>query len=206
MGNSLHQSPFHPKLAWTPSMNKRSWIITLCVVIALSASTWQSVNAQVEAKVDEANRLTDQVNELQKARRYEEAIPLAEKIVSIIEEVMGPDALEVASGLNKLADLNKAKQDYARAATLLLRSLSIYEKAHGPDHRSVATTLNNLGLVYVAKGEYSKAEPLYQRTLAIFEKIFGPEDFSVAKALKNLGELYRIQVVISSRSRCIYVP
>ncbi|HMG74238.1 MAG TPA: CHAT domain-containing tetratricopeptide repeat protein [Pyrinomonadaceae bacterium] len=168
--------------------------LTLCVLSILLAGECQPVGAQVdEAKVAEANRLTDQVNQLERAGRYEEAIPLAERILALVEEVMGPNAVEVASALNKLVDLHRGKRDYAGAAQLILRSLAIYEKALGPEHYNVGTTLNNLALVYVDLGDYKRAEPLYQRSLTIFEKAFGPEHLNVAKALRNLADFYRNQ-------------
>jgi CHAT domain-containing protein/Tfp pilus assembly protein PilF len=96
----------------------------------------------------------------------------------------------VATSLNHLAELYRAKGEYARAEPLYQRALAIWEKALGPNHPNVAQSLNNLAALYRAKGEYARAEPLYQRALAIWEKALGPNHPNVAQSLNNLAFLY----------------
>src|SRR4030095_6572230 len=92
--------------------------------------------------------------------------------------------------LNSLANLYRAKGDYAKAEPLHQRALAIREKALGPEHPAVAGPLNNLADLYNAKGDYAKAEPLLQRALAIREKALGPEHPHIAKSLNLLARLY----------------
>ena len=55
-----------------------------------------------------------------------------------------PDQPDVATALDSLARLYRAKGYYSDAELLLRRSLAIREKVLGPYHPDVATTLNNL--------------------------------------------------------------
>ncbi|HLF84140.1 MAG TPA: CHAT domain-containing protein, partial [Blastocatellia bacterium] len=118
------------------------------------------------------------------------AEPLYQRALAFGEKALGPDHPHVATALNNLAALYRAKGDYAKAEPLYQRALAIGEKALGPDHPYVATSLNNLALLYNTKGDYAKAEPLYQRSLAIREKALGPDHPDVAQSLNNLAALY----------------
>src|SRR5947209_4891252 len=91
------------------------------------------------------------------------------------EKALGPDHPSVASGLNNLALLLKAKGDYAGAEPLYRRALAIDEKALSSDHPDAATHLANLASLLRAKGDYGGAEPLYRRALTIKEKALGPD-------------------------------
>ena len=92
----------------------------------------------------EANDLNQQVIQLYKQGRYSEAIPLAQRTLTIREKSLGPDHPDVAVSLNNLAELYRAQGRYADAEPLHKRALTIREKALGPDHPDVALSLNNL--------------------------------------------------------------
>lgn len=67
---------------------------------------------------------------------------------SIIEEkTLGPDHPDVATLLNNLALLLRAKGDYVGAEPLLRRALVVDEKKLGPDHPSTKQARANLELV-----------------------------------------------------------
>jgi len=156
---------------------------------ALQHATGQVAATQPEG-LEDALRLSEQVAKLYGEGKYEAALPLAGRVLGIREKALGPHHPGVATSLNKLGALYRAKGDYTRAEPLYHRALAIREKALGPDHADVATSLNNLAGLYRAKGEYGRAEPLYERALAIREKALGPEHLEVAISLNNLARLY----------------
>lgn len=139
----------------------------------------------------ELDGLEQQFAKLYGAGKYDEALPLTERAVTLGEEVLGPEHPKVAVSLNNLAELYRAKSNYERAESLLQRALAISEKALAAEHPTVAESLNNLARLYRLKGDYEHAEPLFQRALAINEKALGPEHPRVATALNNLAGLYR---------------
>ena len=79
----------------------------------------------------------------------------------------------VALSLNNLAELFRAKGDYAQAEPPQQRALQIWEQALGSAHPDVAQSLNNLASLYHTRGDYTRAEPLYQRALRIWEQVLG---------------------------------
>jgi len=129
---------------------------------------------------------------LQRAGKYEEALPLIDRSREIRERVLGPEHRDVADALNSLATLYYYNDEYAKAESLWQRALAILEKTLGPENPKVAAALGNLGHVYQALGDYEKAELAQQRTLAIFEKALGPESPEVAQALNNFASFYTL--------------
>jgi CHAT domain-containing protein/Tfp pilus assembly protein PilF len=140
--------------------------------------------------LSEARKLYEQGFKLQRASRYDEALPLVERALEIREKILGRDHLDVAEALHGLAVLYLIKDEYAKAEPLYQRALAVYEKALGPEHPSLARSLNNLAVLYWNRGEYVKAEPFARRALAIGENALGREHPNVAATLNNLAMLY----------------
>ncbi|MBD2355712.1 tetratricopeptide repeat protein [Tolypothrix sp. FACHB-123] len=159
----------------------------------VAGQTQPPLSAQQSAELAEAERLSQQVMQLYQQGKYSEAIPLAEKALTIREKVLGKEHLDVALSLNNLAALYREQGRYAKAEPLYLRSLAIREKVLGKEHPDVATSLNNLAALYDSQGNYAKAEPLFLRSLGILEKALGKEHPNVATSLNNLAGLYESQ-------------
>ena len=117
--------------------------------------------------------LNRQVLELYSSGKYEQAIPIAKKLLETTQRERGSDHPNTAQSLNNLAELYQATGAYAKAEPLYQRALAISEKALGPTHPDTAQSLNNLAAFYRATGAYAKAEPLHQRALAIYEQTQG---------------------------------
>jgi CHAT domain-containing protein/Tfp pilus assembly protein PilF len=144
-------------------------------------------------KLEEAERLDQQVIKLNNQGKYDEVIPLTQRSLAIREKALGTDHPSVATSLNNLASFYEIQGKYAEAEPLHQRSLAIREKVLGKDHPSVANSLNNLAVLYLNQGKYAEAEPLHQRSLAIREKALGKDHPSVATSLNNLASFYESQ-------------
>ena len=164
------------------------WLSIGVAVVSLGVS---SVAVAQQGSIQEAEELNQQILDLYKQGRYEEAIPLANQALAIREKANGADHPNMATALNNLAALYQATRDFAKAEPLLQRALAFREKVNGADHPNTATALNNLATLYKATGTYTKAEPLYQRALEIFEKVNGPDHLNTAATLSNLVALYQ---------------
>ncbi|HTD16176.1 MAG TPA: tetratricopeptide repeat protein, partial [Chthoniobacterales bacterium] len=127
------------------------------------------------ANDDDLEALKQRIAELSKQGKYQEAIPLAEKLVDITRRLRGPEDTQTATSLNNLAALYYEMGEYAKAEPLYREALRIRQKVLGPEHPDTATSLNNLALLYHEMGEYAKAEPLYREALRICQKALGPE-------------------------------
>ncbi|MEO1373662.1 MAG: tetratricopeptide repeat protein [Cyanobacteria bacterium J06635_10] len=175
-----------------------SWSITVAMTLGLLVSVPKQVIGQAQtpqlaesAELQEAERLNQQVIQLYRQGKYNEAIPLAEKALAIREKVLGKEHPSVATTLNNLANLYQKQGNYAKAESLYQRALRIDEKILGNEHPYVAITLNSLASVYQSQGNYTKAEQMYLRSLAIMD--LGKEHPNVATTLNNLANLYQEQ-------------
>lgn len=137
-----------------------------------------------------ADQLSARVKKLTLTDRFTEAIPLAQEVVAITEQVRGGWHRDTAVSLNELAVLYYQTGAYAQAEPLYQRVLAIVEKVIGPEQEETATALNNLAVLYWKQRAYLKAEPIFKRTLAIWEKLVGPKHPNTATSLDNLANLY----------------
>jgi CHAT domain-containing protein/tetratricopeptide (TPR) repeat protein len=170
---------------------KRRITTLLVLCLLLSGLSGLALAQDSNAQMEEAEQFNKQVIALFNAGRYDEAIPLAKRVLTMYEKMLGSEHPYVATSLNNLALLYQSKGDYVQAGLLCKRALTIREKVLGAEHPEVAISLNNLGGLYSKKGDYVQAEPLYKRALAIFEKVLGAEHPDVAISLNNLALLYK---------------
>ena len=144
---------------------------------------------QIEVRaqgIDDIDALGTQVSQLYGQGKYAEAIPIAERYVTLARQQHGEEHPEFATALSWLAHVYHAQGRYAEAEPLAKRALAIGEKALGPDHPDVGTSLNNLAGLYRDQGRYAEAEPLYRRSLTLSEKILGADHPRVGTSLSNL--------------------
>jgi CHAT domain-containing protein/Tfp pilus assembly protein PilF len=127
---------------------------------------------------------------LRDAGKYDEALPLFERVIDTRKRILGPDDPDLAAAIHDLAVTYYYKGDYPKVEPLSKRALAIQEKALGRNHPQVAASLNLLTVLYLNKGDYEKAELLSKRALAIKEKSLGPEHSSLAYYLRNLALIY----------------
>src|SRR5215470_8084332 len=136
-----------------------------------------------------ARKLYSEYVRLRGAAKYDEALPLAERVLEIRRRVLGPSHREVALVISHLAGLYFDKGEYGKAEPLYERALAIWEKSPGPEHPDFALCLISFANLYNFKSDYANAEPLYRRALNILEKSLGPEHPDVATALNDLSVL-----------------
>lgn len=142
-----------------------------------------------EQELAEADRLSVKMSQLFEAKRYDEAISLAEKVIAINEKALGPEHTRVAYSLKNLAAIYRAKEQPQRAEPLYERAMAIFDKNPGADPIDVAFTLHNLAQVYTANGHYGSADSALQRALPMFEKILGEQHPHIANVLNDQGHV-----------------
>jgi len=140
--------------------------------------------------VEPSYKLDGRVDELFRAGKYADAIPLAQQALALREKALGPNHLDVAKELSRLAAIYNGLERYAEMEPLYKRALAIRERALGRDHFEVGEALNNLAYVYGNLGRLAEAEPLYERSLAIRERTLRPDHPYVGVSAKNLAMIY----------------
>lgn len=127
---------------------------------------------------------------LKEHARYEEAEPIIQYTLDIINHSGRPQHIASAQLFNILAEIYISQGRYAEAEPLLLQAQTSYEQLLESNHRYTLRTLNNLASLYCAQGKYLRAEPLYQRTLTLREQRLGRDDSDTASSLNNLAACY----------------
>lgn len=127
-------------------------------------------------------------------QQHEQAEELYQRALSIYEQVLGPQHLEVAASLYGLASLSgDVDQHKRKAEPLYERALSIYEQALGPQHPDVVKVLSSLARLSWKRGRYQEAERFAKRVVRIYEQDEEPEHSEMARALNGLALIYSYQ-------------
>jgi CHAT domain-containing protein len=136
------------------------------------------VSSHSLAKGDNLNQqkaLFAQISKLYAQGKYQEAIPLAEKLIALTKRAKGDEDHDTAISLRNLASLYDSLGDHDKAEPLLKEALAINQKVLGPEHPYTAESLYDLGKMYEDMGDFDKAELMYKKSLAIYEKFVGRE-------------------------------
>ncbi len=72
-----------------------------------------------------------------------ESSTLAQRAITLHEQLQGPAHADLARSLNNLANMYRLTAQYPRAKSLFERALAIREKALGPEHIHTAGVMNN---------------------------------------------------------------
>lgn len=147
------------------------------------------------------NLLLDEGHAGEARSRFEQALALQERL-------LGPEHLEVAKTLGRLAATLATLERYPEAVTAAQRSLDINERLLGPDHRSISISLHAFAFILVRSGRRAEAIPSMQRALSIEERAFGPDHPGLVKTLINLSNVHRVRdpsdsIALLERARAI---
>ncbi len=156
----------------------------------LSKPARQEQEAQPPA---EFKALEAQIEELSRQGKYAEAIPLAERYVSLARRRHGEEAPEFADAISWLGNLYVSLAHYDEAGPLLQRALELYERTRGKEHPDTLTSAGNLEQLFFGEGRYGEAEPLFKRALEGKARVLGPEHPSTLMSVSNLAVLYKFQ-------------
>jgi tetratricopeptide (TPR) repeat protein len=118
------------------------------------------------ARAESTDELNRRMMQLYGEGHYEEAIPLAQQVVTELEKSAGPSSREVASALNNEAELYNKLQRYAEAEPLYKRALAIRRAVLGPDDPDTMKSLSRLAALYHAEGKDVLPSPQQQQQTA----------------------------------------
>ena len=145
---------------------------------------------------EEVKALGHRVNALNKAGKYQEAIPLAEQYEQLVRDRLGAEHPERAVALHILAVFYNFTGRLPEAEAAAKLCLLIREKIFGPNHSMIADTLILLATIDHTLGRKPEYEARIRRALAIRETTLGHEHLLVADAL------YRLAAVCQFRPEC----
>jgi CHAT domain-containing protein/tetratricopeptide (TPR) repeat protein len=162
-------------------------LFLLAILIAI-ASVLPPTLAQSLSDAD-LNSLKKKGFELFWARKYTEALSLAERYAQVVEARYGPENLQYATALYYIAEVLKASHRFAEAERFCSRALAIDEKISGPYNPKVARDLITAASLLHATSRFSEAEPLIHRALDIDKGSIGTDDPELANDFNSLALL-----------------
>jgi tetratricopeptide (TPR) repeat protein len=166
-------------------------VLTL-ITFGLSPAFSHAALLQATQQADDEVKLSAQVVKLFNEEKYDEALPLARRLLLIREKAAGKDSLVVANALNTIGSLYLKKEKYLDATSFFERALKITETIQG-DSLSVGMLLDKLAVTNYVRGDYDKTEAQYKRALAIREKLLGPTHAEVLNSLSLLADYYKLR-------------
>ena len=143
------------------------------------------------AQQAEVDSLNAQIARLYQAGKYAEALPVAERYITLAKSRHGEDDARYATALAWLVKLYLKQSKYGEAEPLARRVLAIRENKLGAEHLDTASSLIELAEAVGYQNRLAEAVPLEQRAVEIREKILGPKHPDTAQALHSLGGSYQ---------------
>ncbi|HUE84182.1 MAG TPA: TonB family protein [Pyrinomonadaceae bacterium] len=152
----------------------------------------QDLSVQSE-KLKEAASLATTVTELHRQGKYDEAIPIAKRVLTLREASLPAGDDSVVAAITNLAELYNNVGNYRSASELYERLLRVREKSLGKGDVKVLPILTKLAYLSYTIGDYRKSEMSFRRILSINEETFGDSSAEVSQAQYQLAEFYRNQ-------------
>jgi len=107
------------------------------------------------------------------AHHYQDALPLAQKLVTQTEEEYGPSDRALVNPLANLGTTQYRLKDYKDAEDSYLRSVKIASDTGGTADRQLLRPLHGLGATYDATAQYEEASATLQRALDLSRNLDG---------------------------------
>lgn len=163
----------------------------LLLVVLCTNATGQTKSSNSNDELREAAKLTQDVIQLFAQKKYEEALPLAKRVVELREKSLTAQEEPLRSAWKNLAEVYIALNKNRDAETYLNRYIKSYDPA--ADDPSLIDVWQRMALVQFAIGMLDKAEAGYQKAVQIAEKRFGVDSPQVARALAFVGEFHQVR-------------
>lgn len=106
-------------------------------------------------------------------------------------QVTGPLNDDIASNIQKMANIQYKLGDLLTAVELMTKSIIIKEKVLGFDHPQVAYSYSNLGLYYHTAKYFRKGFECMMKSLNILQNCAGYNHPDISNIFMNLGMMYQ---------------
>ena len=135
----------------------------------------------------EATRLSQMVAELYQKGKYDQALPLAKRVVEMAESTFGPADVHVAVALQNVAEIQLARKNFSDAEKSFDRAVTIF--ANGPERESefAVSALRRLATLRYDRRDYKGSAELLARALEIMVKALGRNNPKLVDILWELA-------------------
>jgi serine/threonine protein kinase/tetratricopeptide (TPR) repeat protein len=139
-----------------------------------------------------ASALHELVTTLKDAGKFDEAEPLLEEAIGIMNASLEPGDPLRLSILNNTGLFHRDRGDPARAEPVLIQAVEEARAAENLPATELATVLNNLALHYHSSGKPEQAEPLFLEAIATAERAGEAIQPDLGVMYNNLGLVYSL--------------
>ncbi len=172
---------------------------------------WQRLLRGDDAK--KAKEQVKQLEQLQEAGRFDEALQTAQALAALRSRVQGADHWQTVNAQSQVEALRRvlrarkedqtsyrrmlashreatallAKGRYREAQPLREQVLRIRRKVLGEEHPYTASGYNDMAANLYSQGKYQEAEEGFRKALAIFRKVLGEEHPNTANSYNNVA-------------------
>lgn len=139
-------------------------------------------------RVEEADGLAREQNELARTCRYVDALAVAERRLGIYREVLAPYPSEIVPLLTEMASIVFDVDEFPRAEAWLAEALELGRETRGPEHPWIANALSGLARIRIEQGEHAAAIDLLEEALEMRRSLYGPKHRTLVDDLQQLAE------------------
>lgn len=155
---------------------KRLSAAVACVLVTLLAVAAQPARAEPNEPPVDIEELEVERDDLEAQYYFEEALPIAERVLALREAANPAEPAAIADALDKLASINVDLDRLDIAESQARRSLDIRRKALGPDHPDIAKSLEVVARAAGALGKRAETEQLYREALRVLAPLGDKRD------------------------------
>jgi len=138
----------------------------------------------------EATRLSQTVADLYQKGKYDQALPLAKRVVEIARSTFGATDAHIAVALQNLAEIQLARKSFDEAEKLFEQAVAIFEVGPERESDSAVTAWQRLATLRYGKRDYENSTTAFQRALQIMEQKAGKDDLKLVEILWDLADSY----------------
>ncbi|MGI8638531.1 MAG: tetratricopeptide repeat protein [Pyrinomonadaceae bacterium] len=173
------------------------------ILLILFAFSFLCISAQIDKDtlnqskaLQEADKIGVEIVRLFRARKFDEALPLALKVVELRENTVGENHVSVAQAWRNLAYIQLQLNQRKEARKAFENAFGIYEKnkiLSAEDEKMFTEMLEAVAIYEANDGDLPRAEKKLFRALELNEKLFGKEALETANTMFKLGQLYKVK-------------
>ncbi len=146
------------------------YFLVILVVVFLTAFDVRAQGDVQSPELKEAEQLSAQVVKLYQTGKFDEALPLAERALTIREKVLGTENELVTAALRNLAEVQLAKKKNKEAEATYDRYLSVYGKVTGESNSNFINALDRYVCLLVGINSRDKALEIQKRLYKLDNK------------------------------------
>lgn len=167
----------------------------IIVFVFINTILFISISAQTD--LTEATKLSAETVKLFQQKKYDEALPLAQRVIEIRRKESGETHIFVAQAWRNLGYIQQQRGKTKEAKQAFENSVEIYEKNQPLSVENEKTLLELLSLTatyQIGDGNVEKVEQKLKRAVELSEKINGKDDLKTADLISNLAQTYQAKL------------